>query len=81
MERVSNRTIGWFVGDRSSATFKKFFASFEHLEATFYTDAWSAYSEVLPNERHIIGKQYTFGIEQSNSNIRHFIGRFARRKK
>ena len=29
----------------------------------------------------VTGKQHTIGIEQNNSNIRHFLGRFTRRTK
>ena len=54
----------------------------KHLEnCTFYTDAWDAFAEVLPPERHVIGKAHTFTIEQNNSNTRHHLGRFTRRTK
>jgi IS1 family transposase len=36
---------------------------------------------VIPAKQHIIGKQHTIGIEQNNSNIRHFLGRMTRRTK
>ena len=47
----------------------------------FYTDKWDAFIEVLPPERHVIGKSGTFTIEQDNSNTRHHLGRFTRRTK
>jgi insertion element IS1 protein InsB len=47
----------------------------------FYADNWDFYAKVIPDERLISGKQYTVGIEQNNSNIRHFSGRFTRRTK
>ena len=47
----------------------------------FFTDAWGAFAKVLPRERHIIGKAYTVGIEQDNSNTRHHLARFTRRTK
>jgi len=50
-------------------------------DCTFYTDNWDAFSAVLPPERHIIGKAYTIGIEQDNSNTRHYLGRFTRKSK
>jgi insertion element IS1 protein InsB len=81
VERNSNRTLGWRVGNRSTATFRKFYRKFEHLDAVFYTDNWESYAKVIPAERHIVGKKYTVGIEQNNSNIRHFLGRFTRRTK
>jgi IS1 family transposase len=47
----------------------------------FYTDDWKAFSEVLPPERHIIGKAHTLDIERDNSNTRHHLGRLTRRTK
>ena len=47
----------------------------------FYTDDWDAFAEVLPAERHIIGKSGTHAIERDNSNTRHHLGRFTRRTK
>jgi len=54
----------------------------KHLKnCTFYTDNWDAFAEVLPPERHIIGKSGTPAIERDNSNTRHHLGRFTRRTK
>jgi IS1 family transposase len=54
----------------------------KHLKnCTFYTDNRDAFAEVLPPERHVIGKSGTFTIEQDNSNTRHHSGRFTRRTK
>ena len=47
----------------------------------FYADDWEVYKEVIPKEKLTTGKEYTIGIEQNNSNIRHFLGRFTRRTK
>jgi IS1 family transposase len=47
----------------------------------FYTDNWDAFANVLPKERHIIGKTHTTTIEQDNSNTRHHLGRMTRRTK
>ena len=81
MERCNNRTIGWHVGDRSTKTFIKFYQKFEHLDAKFYSDDYEAYKEVIPKEKLTTDKKHTIGIEQNNSNIRHFLGRFTRRTK
>ena len=54
----------------------------KHLKAcTFYTDKWDAFAEVLPAERHIIGKSGTVAVERDNSNTRHHLGRFTRKTK
>jgi len=47
----------------------------------FYTDSWDAFAEVLPPERHVIGKTGTDTVERNNSNTRHHLGRFTRRTK
>src|SRR5215510_14160179 len=81
VERGRNRTIGWCVGDRSTETFRAFYQRFEHLDAMFYSDDWESYAKVIPSGRLVTGKKHTIGIEQNNSNIRRFSGRFTRRKK
>ena len=81
MELIGNRTIGWCVGDRSTKTFREFYQKFEHLDAKFYSDDWESYVKVIPSEKLSTGKKHTVGIEQNNSNIRHFLGRFTRRTK
>ena len=48
---------------------------------TFYTDNWDAFSNVLPKDRHVIGKKYTTAIEQDNSDTRHHLARMTRRTK
>jgi IS1 family transposase len=39
------------------------------------------FADVLPPERHIVGKAHTVAIERDNSNTRHHLGRFTRRTK
>jgi insertion element IS1 protein InsB len=74
--------VAWVLGGRDTATFKRLYKKVEHLkDCTFYTDNWDAFSAVLPPERHIIGKAHTIGIEQDNSNTRHYLGRFTRKSK
>jgi len=53
-----------------------------HLRrCVFYTDRWEAFAEILPPERHVIGKEHTVTTERDNSNTRHHLGRFTRRTK
>jgi insertion element IS1 protein InsB len=47
----------------------------------YYTDNWEVYREIIPPEKLIQGKKYTVGIEQNNSNVRHYLGRMRRRTK
>jgi insertion element IS1 protein InsB len=74
--------VAWVLGGRDSATFRRLYEKVKHLrKCTFYTDNWGVFAEVLPSERHIIGKEHTVEIERDNSNTRHHLGRFTRRTK
>jgi insertion element IS1 protein InsB len=74
--------VAWVLGGRDSATFRRLYDKVKHLKrCIFYTDNWDAFAEVLPPERHVIGKPHTIAIEHDNSNTRHYWGRFTRRTK
>ena len=70
------------LGARDTATFRRLYAKVRHLTGcVFYTDHWEAFAEILPPERHVVGKEHTAMIERDNSNTRHHLGRFTRRTK
>jgi insertion element IS1 protein InsB len=74
--------VAWVLGGRDTATFRRLYDKVKHVKnCTFYTDDWSAFAEVLPSERHVVGKAHTIDIEHDNSNVRHHLGRFTRRSK
>ena len=74
--------MAWVLGGRDSATFRRLYNKVKHcIDCIFYTDSWDAFAEVLPGERHIIGKAHTIDIERDNSNTRHHLARFTRRTK
>ena len=74
--------MAWVLGGRDSATFGRLYDKVKHLKnCLFYTDNWGAFAEVLPPERHIVGKAHTIDIEHDNSNTRHHLARFTRRTK
>ena len=82
LDRNSRRTVAWVIGNRDAATFKRLYDKVKHLtDCTFYTDDWDAFSQILPPERHVIGKSGTVIIERDNSNTRHHLGRMTRRTK
>ena len=82
LDRSTRKTVAWVLGGRDTATFRRLYAKVKHLtDCIFYTDSWDAFAEVLPPERHIIGKVHTIDIERDNSNTRHHLGRFTRRTK
>ena len=74
--------MAWTLGGRDTATFRRLYDKVKHNEnCIFYTDNWDAFANVLPPERHVIGKAHTIDIEHDNSNTRHHLGRFTRRTK
>ena len=82
MNRLTQKTIGWVIGNRDVKTCKRLYDKLKHLKnTTFYTDDWDAFSVVLPEERHVIGKAHTVAIERNNSNTRHRLARMTRRTK
>ncbi|OYW90275.1 MAG: IS1 transposase [Alishewanella sp. 32-51-5] len=82
VDRSTGRTIAWVIGNRDVATFRRLYNKVKHLtECVYYTDDWDAFANVLPKDRHIIGKQHTVAIERDNSNTRHHLGRMTRRTK
>ena len=82
LDRSARKTVAWVLGGRDSATFRRLYDKVKHAKGCkFYTDKWDAFTEVLPPERHVIGKSHTTDIERDNSNTRHHLGRFTRRTK
>ena len=82
MDRRTGRTLAWVLGGRDAATFQRLYDKIKHLtHCLFYTDNWDAFAEVLPKDRHIIGKAYTHTIERDNANTRHHLARMTRRTK
>jgi IS1 family transposase len=47
----------------------------------YYTDKYDVYKKIIPSEKLTQSKKYTIGIEQNNSNVRHYLGRMTRRTK
>jgi insertion element IS1 protein InsB len=82
VDRRTRRTVAWVLGGRDAGTFRQLYDKVKSLKhCVYYTDPWNAFAEVLPSERHIIGKTHTTNIERDNSNTRHHLGRFTRRTK
>ena len=48
---------------------------------TFVTGDWEACHRLIPENQLYTGKDLTFPIEQSNSDVRHYLARFRRRTK
>jgi insertion element IS1 protein InsB len=60
IDRSTGKCIAWVTGNRDIATFRQLYDKVKHLsKCMFYTDDWDAFSAVLPEERHVVGKQHT----------------------
>ncbi len=46
-----------------------------------YKDEWEGFFRVISESRHFFGKDLTYVIEQTNSDIRHRLARFKRKTK
>jgi insertion element IS1 protein InsB len=79
---VSRRAIAWQLGDRSDADLSKLIKRVDHGRCDFVTDEWGGFFRCLSDERrHFYGKDLTFPIEGTNSDIRHRLARFKRKTK
>lgn len=81
IDGVSRRPLGWQLGRRGDACCKRLIERVEDGKCVFITDEWPGFFRLLPEDRHFYGKDLTFPIEQTNSDIRHQLARFTRRTK
>ncbi|MBY0502155.1 MAG: hypothetical protein K2P93_09200 [Alphaproteobacteria bacterium] len=81
IDGVSRKPLGWQLGHRGDAYAKRLIAKVDTGTCSFVTDAWGGFFRLLPEERHFPGKDLTFPIEATNSDIRHSLARFHRRSK
>lgn len=81
IDGVSREPLARHLGTRSDACLKKLVSQIDNGTCLFVTDDWGGFSRVLPQKRHFVGKDLTFPIEATNSDIRHRLARFHRRSK
>lgn len=81
IDGLSRHAIGCVLGDRTDGSLKKLIKKIDNKICTFVTDDWEGYYRILPEDRHITGKDLTYPIEQTNSDIRHRLARFKRKTK
>jgi insertion element IS1 protein InsB len=79
----TTRLVDVAVGNRSAGTLKPLYERVEkRFPGVFYaSDDFGPYFAVLPQNRHAVGKDLTFTIEQHNSDTRHWLARFRRKSK
>lgn len=82
LDRVRKRFVGFITGNRGVKTGRKLWSQIQNIPVQNYaSDDWDAYKDFIPNNKHLIGKQYTNSIEGFNSNFRLFLKRLNRRTK
>ena len=83
-DSTSEYLVDFEIGGRDEETLLKLYNRIpNNCNIRYYVDDWKTFSKVLTdnNEKYFIGKEYTYPIEQHNSNTRHYIARFHSRTK
>lgn len=79
LEPSLKRIIAHALWDRSTNTLNILLQRMKHFNVTLWcTDNFSAYN-VLPNDKHIVGKIYTQRIERENLTLRNRLKRLNRK--
>lgn len=78
---MTGTILGWWCGPRDDATLKRFLDWIGIEGRTFLTDDWAGFHRLIPEAQLYTGKDLTFRIESSNSDVRHHLARFTRRCK
>ena len=80
MDKRSGLILAWHNGKRTNEDFKMLLAHLSNIPINlYYTDDWGAYSSLLPEDKHVIGKDQTWKIERKNLNFRTHIKRLNRK--
>ena len=61
--------------------FRKLYEKLKDFVKHYYADDWDVYRKVIPSDKLTQGKKHTIGIEQNNSNVKHYLGRMTRKTK
>ena len=67
----TDEILAYTCGSRSAKTVKELLKKLEDVEIEeFCTDHWKAFAQVIPAEKHTVGKAYTKNIEGVNTCLR-----------
>jgi len=80
--RKSGEIVAWVWGKRNLKTARNLKKRLIELGVEFdtvYTDNWAAFTRAFEDDKHIIGKENTVGIEGNNCRLRHRIRRAFRK--
>ena len=76
----NERNISANRGKKEYKTVKDFFKKLKSIQVNFWcTDAWKAFKEVFPADKHLIEKKFTKAIEGVNTSLRNSCKRLIRR--
>jgi insertion element IS1 protein InsB len=81
----TRQVLAFYVGDRRCNSARQLWKQVPRAyreQATFYTDDWEAYRQVIPDERHRIcakGSGRTNSIERFNCTLRQRVSRLVRK--
>lgn len=81
----TRQVLAFFVGDRSRKSARQLWQRVPRTyreQATFYTDDWEAYRQVIPEARHKVcdkGSGQTNAIERFNCTLRQRVSRLVRK--
>jgi insertion element IS1 protein InsB len=80
MEKTSGVIIAWHNGKRTDEDLQTLINMLsDYPVSKYYTDSWGGYKRLLPEEKHVIGKDETWKIERKNLNFRTHLKRLSRR--
>lgn len=80
MDKKTGIILAWHNGKRTNEDFKKLLSYLSNIPINkYFTDDWGAYSSLLPENKHVIGKDQTWKIERKNLNFRTHIKRLNRK--
>jgi insertion element IS1 protein InsB len=82
--RKTRQVVAYAVGDRSEKTCRRLWEAIPqaYRRGYCYTDFWSAYQAVIPEEQHMaVGKETgeTAHVERWNNTLRQRLARFVRK--
>ncbi|WP_187264824.1 IS1 family transposase [Pontibacter beigongshangensis] len=67
----ADEILAYSCGSRSASTVRELLKQLEGVAVEhYYTDHWKAFAQVLPPEKHTVGKAYTKNIEGVNTCLR-----------
>lgn len=76
----AKQILAYAFGARKDQTLRLLMRRIRHFNIRiFHTDDWGAYQRHLPQNKHLISKRYTQGIERVNLTLRTRIKRLTRR--